>query len=130
MRFGLRPAFVAHALREVLEVPVMDLTPGVEVGEVIPFDRALLGVPQSHTLFLFIFDAGSVTERKNPLGLITAFRRAFRSDDKTTLVIKAGKLEDASRRGLEASCGCTSSWGDHSRSDPSPWRAERPDPGL
>ncbi len=84
--------FVAHALREVLEVPVMNLTPGVEVGEVIPFDRSLLGVPQSHTLFLFIFDAGSVTERKNPLGLITAFRRAFRSNDKTTLVIKAGNL--------------------------------------
>ena len=93
--------FVAHALREILEVPVMELTPGVEVGEVIPFDRALLGVPQSHTLFLFIFDAGSVTERKNPLGLITAFRRAFRSDDKATLVIKAGNLrrhpEEASR---------------------------------
>jgi hypothetical protein len=93
--------FVAHALREVLEVPVMNLTPGVEVGEVIPFDRSLLGVPQSHTLFLFIFDAGSVAERKKPLGLITAFRRAFRSDDKTTLVIKAGNLrmhpEEASR---------------------------------
>ena len=93
--------FVAHALREVLEVPVMNLTPGVEVGEVIPFNRSLLGVPQSHTLFLFIFDAGSVAERKNPLGLISAFRRAFRSDDKTTLVIKAGNLrmhpEEASR---------------------------------
>jgi len=93
--------FVAHALREVLELPVMNLTPGVEVGEVIPFDRSLLSVPQSHTLFLFIFDAASVTERKNPLGLITAFRRAFRSNDKATLVIKAGNLrvhpEEASR---------------------------------
>jgi len=84
--------FVAHALRQTLEVPVMDLPPGVEVGEVIPFDRALLGVPESHTLFLFVFDANSVTERKNPLGLITAFRRAFRSDGKATLVIKAGNL--------------------------------------
>ena len=93
--------FVAHALREILEVPVMELTPGVEVGEVIPFDRSLLGVPQGHTLFLFIFDANSVTERKNPFGLIAAFRRAFRADDKATLVIKAGNLkmhpEEASR---------------------------------
>jgi len=93
--------FVAQALREVLEIPVIDLPPGVEVGEVIPFDRSLLGVPRSHTLFLFIFDAGSVTERKNPLGLITAFRLAFRSDDKATLVIKATNLrthpEEASR---------------------------------
>jgi len=93
--------FVAHALREILEVPVIELTPGVEVGEVIPFDRARLGVPQSHTLFLFIFDANSHTERKNPTGLITAFRRAFRADDKATLVIKAGNLrmhpEEASR---------------------------------
>ena len=93
--------FVTQALKEVLDVPVLDMTPGVELGEVAFFDRSRLGVPQSHTLFLFVFDANSVTERKNPLGLIAAFRRAFRSDDKATLVIKAGNLgmhpEEASR---------------------------------
>jgi GT2 family glycosyltransferase/glycosyltransferase involved in cell wall biosynthesis len=84
--------FVTRALGQIGDVPVFEMTPGVELGEVAFFERARLGIPRSHTLFLFIFDANSITERKNPLGLITAFRRAFRSDDKATLAIKAGNL--------------------------------------
>ena len=39
-------------------------------------------------LFLFVFDFFSVLERKNPLGLIDAFARAFRAGEGPTLVIK------------------------------------------
>ena len=39
-------------------------------------------------LFLFVFDFFSILERKNPLGLIDAFTRAFRPDEGPTLVIK------------------------------------------
>ncbi len=85
--------FVARAMRETFDVPVIELMPGVQVGEIAPFDRARLRIPGTHTFFLFIFDAGSVTERKNPQGVIEAFRRAFRADDDATLVIKAGNLK-------------------------------------
>jgi glycosyltransferase involved in cell wall biosynthesis len=92
-------SFVGRAIRAVVGVPVFDLFHGIDVGQVTPFDRARLGIPQDHTFFLFIFDAGSVTERKNPLGLITAFRRAFRFDDKVTLVIKAAGLSSQAEEG-------------------------------
>ena len=39
-------------------------------------------------LFLTVFDHLSVTERKNPLGVIEAFRRAFAPDEGPVLVIK------------------------------------------
>ena len=49
--------------------------------------RQTLGLPDTYT-FLFSFDFFSVPERKNPLGLIEAFRRAFRPAEGPTLVIK------------------------------------------
>ena len=39
-------------------------------------------------MFLFVFDFFSVLERKNPLGLIEAFTRAFRPGEGPMLVIK------------------------------------------
>ncbi len=51
-------------------------------------DRASLGLPDGF-LFLFCFDLFSVLERKNPLGLIDAFCRAFAPGEGPTLVLKA-----------------------------------------
>ena len=39
-------------------------------------------------LFLFVFDFRSVMKRKNPLGLVAAFRRAFQLNEGPVLVIK------------------------------------------
>jgi hypothetical protein len=39
-------------------------------------------------MFLFMFDFFSILERKNPLGLIRAFRQAFASGEGPTLVLK------------------------------------------
>ena len=51
--------------------------------------RRSLGLPEDSYLFLFSFDANSVVNRKNPLGLIQAFGAAFPSgSEKTGLVIK------------------------------------------
>jgi glycosyltransferase involved in cell wall biosynthesis len=50
--------------------------------------RASLGLPDRFT-FLFCFDMFSVMERKNPLGLIDAFSRAFDDGEGPVLVIKA-----------------------------------------
>jgi glycosyltransferase involved in cell wall biosynthesis len=51
--------------------------------------------------FLFIYDAISSTERKNPEGAIDAFRKAFRGDDRVRLIIKAS----SARRQLLAKVG-------------------------
>ena len=41
-----------------------------------------------------MFDMNSITERKNPLGLIAAFRKAFRRGEDAVLVIKVSRGKD------------------------------------
>ena len=41
--------------------------------------RAALGLPEKRFLFFFAFDVLSFPQRKNPLGAVAAFRRAFRT---------------------------------------------------
>jgi hypothetical protein len=62
-------------------VPIFDSTPGC--------DRTQLDLPTDRFVFLFMFDFFSVCERKNPLGLIDAYRAAFGPDDGTVLVVKS-----------------------------------------
>jgi SAM-dependent methyltransferase/glycosyltransferase involved in cell wall biosynthesis len=68
-----------------------------------PLDRAAVGVPEGPYL-LFAFDYMSVFERKNPLGLVDAFRRAFPDGDGPTLVLKSvnGALHRSDRERLRA----------------------------
>jgi glycosyltransferase involved in cell wall biosynthesis len=40
-------------------------------------------------VFLFVFDYGSIFERKNPLALVEAFRKAFKPSDPALLLIKS-----------------------------------------
>lgn len=56
------------------------------------------------TRFLFAFDHNSVFDRKNPLGAITAFQRAFPGDEPVQLVIKSinGERHPADRERLRA----------------------------
>ncbi len=58
-----------------------------EDPEVTPEDRARLGLDDRFTV-LFSFDFLSVVDRKNPLGLIEAFTRAFEPDDGARLILK------------------------------------------
>jgi len=54
-----------------------------------PVDRAKFGLPADTFVFLFYFDFESYLERKNPLGLIEAFKRAFGSRHDVLLLIKS-----------------------------------------
>jgi glycosyltransferase involved in cell wall biosynthesis len=51
--------------------------------------RADLDLPEDRFLFLFMFDFFSVVARKNPLGLVEAYRQAFSPDDGVGLVLKS-----------------------------------------
>ncbi len=61
-------------------------------------------LPEDRTLFGCFVDARSVLERKNPAALLRAFRKAFRNDDRVTLVLKVNHAASAPRamRRLEA----------------------------
>lgn len=80
--------FVAKGLREKLSIPVRTLFPGVRLAPFETRERAHFGLPENEILYLFTFHMMSIMERKNPLGLIRAFKRAFRPDEPARLVLK------------------------------------------
>jgi len=80
--------FVAKGLRERLSIPVRTLFPGVRLGEYQRRSREYFGIEEGTFMFLFNFHMNSVMERKNPFGLIKAFKTAFRPEEPVTLVIK------------------------------------------
>lgn len=80
--------FIAHGLRQRLSVPVRTLFPGVKLAPFEIRERAHFNLASDRFTFLFTFHMMSVMERKNPLGLIRAFKLAFTADEKVALVLK------------------------------------------
>src|SRR5579872_72211 len=87
--------FLTHLYGSVTKKPI------VSMGLAIPVKRApallkpeQFGFSCDTYLFLSSFDAGSVVERKNPLGTITAFQKAFpRGREPAGLIIKTLNLQ-------------------------------------
>ena len=80
--------FASRAISAETDKPVLTVPFGLDIPAVEKVSRAELGLPDEF-LFLFSFDFFSVVERKNPLGVIEAFKRAFPYPDGPTLVIKS-----------------------------------------
>jgi 2-polyprenyl-3-methyl-5-hydroxy-6-metoxy-1,4-benzoquinol methylase/glycosyltransferase involved in cell wall biosynthesis len=81
--------FVAEALTRVSPVPVVHVPTPVTMRPGVVPDRERLGLPDGF-LFLFIFDFNSVMRRKNPLGVVEAYRRAFTdAGGEMKLILKA-----------------------------------------
>ncbi len=85
--------FVAEAMRKSIPLPVYEMLPGVSIGPIRSISRAQLGFDQTDFVFLSMFDMNSEMERQNPLGLIRAFRQAFRPNEKARLIIKTIRRE-------------------------------------
>jgi len=80
--------FAAAALRTRTDRPVFVYPLTVAPTSPTPAEP-LPVVPPDRFVFLFMFDYLSVFERKNPLGVIEAFRRAFGPGQGPVLVIKS-----------------------------------------
>ena len=78
----------ATGVRGLTDKPVEVFPVPVEVPAPAALPRRALGLPDAF-LFLFMFDYGSVPERKNPLGLVRAFQQAFAPGEGPVLVIKS-----------------------------------------
>jgi hypothetical protein len=78
--------FMAENIGAHSPVPVLALPPPVQSPDV-PAEPVRLGVPHGFT-FLFVFDYLSTVQRKNPVGLIEAFKRAFDPGEGPQLLIK------------------------------------------
>ena len=99
--------FTRDAIAAASPVPVRCIPFPVTVPAAPPpwIDRSRFGLPDDVFLFLFAFDLHSFLERKNPLGLIRAFERAFGDRDDVGLVLKAMHAEDADEgRQLREAC--------------------------
>jgi glycosyltransferase involved in cell wall biosynthesis len=70
--------------KPVVEIPLPVLAPAAA-----PLSRAELELPVDRFVFLFSFDYHSTERRKNPTGLIDAFRRAFAPNEGPVLVLKS-----------------------------------------
>jgi glycosyltransferase involved in cell wall biosynthesis len=81
--------YSANAIQPVCDTPVYVIP---HVVDELPTRDALrrgdLGVDQDSFVFLYIFDIASTFERKNPLALVRAFRKAFGSRQDVQLILK------------------------------------------
>ncbi len=95
--------FVADVLGAVSPVPVVRVPLPVAQPLVGAVTREALGLPEGF-LFGFVFDPVSGFERKNPLGLIDAFARAFPRGGDEHLIVKTleGSREPGGQAGLAA----------------------------
>jgi 2-polyprenyl-3-methyl-5-hydroxy-6-metoxy-1,4-benzoquinol methylase/glycosyltransferase involved in cell wall biosynthesis len=87
-------AFVLGSVSQVSPVPVLTIPHSLpELAISRDPSRSVFGLPKDKFLFLFMFDFMSIMERKNPLGLINAFKKAFKPRDNAMLVLKFSHAE-------------------------------------
>jgi glycosyltransferase involved in cell wall biosynthesis len=80
--------FIHEAVAEKSPVPVVHMPFVVTAAPAPGISRQDFGLPQDGFLFLMMYDTLSIQERKNPLGALEAFRRAFPSRSRVGLVIR------------------------------------------
>jgi glycosyltransferase involved in cell wall biosynthesis len=87
-------AFCRRAVQAVTAKPVI-VVPHVVSADAAPEPgwRERLGLDAGHLVFLYVFDASSMVERKNPRCLVEAFQAAFPGDERVRLVLKVSHAD-------------------------------------
>lgn len=83
--------FISEAIRRRTDLPVYTMPYGLSIPAVSEtFDRAYFGLPEEPFLFLLSYDGNSVSQRKNPMATLRAYRQTFSPQESGVgLVIKA-----------------------------------------
>ncbi|OIR06734.1 N-acetylglucosaminyl-diphospho-decaprenol L-rhamnosyltransferase [mine drainage metagenome] len=89
--------FVRGSFQQRSPVPVIHMPLAVSMPELQrPYDKGYFGLPAEEFVFLFTFDAASYLDRKNPLGVVSAFKRAFPDRrDGVCLVLKTMNAQES-----------------------------------
>jgi glycosyltransferase involved in cell wall biosynthesis len=103
-------AFCQESIAKSSPLPVVKMTFPVmlDQNQAVP-NRSRFGLPEDGFLYGFVFDYLSLIERKNPFGIIEAYRKAFAGGSDTALVIKTINSEYAPKKAAklrEAAFGC------------------------
>lgn len=81
--------FASNSVRKITSKPVITIPNYVTATCNDVFDRKHFGLPEDAFLYLAMFDTNSTMSRKNPMGAIDAFKKAFDKKDKSVgLVVK------------------------------------------
>lgn len=81
--------YTLDVISSVSPVPVVKIPISVNIDEeLISRDRSAFSLRDEDYIFLFNFDFNSSFNRKNSLGLIKAFKKAFKEKDNVSLLIK------------------------------------------
>jgi 2-polyprenyl-3-methyl-5-hydroxy-6-metoxy-1,4-benzoquinol methylase/glycosyltransferase involved in cell wall biosynthesis/ElaB/YqjD/DUF883 family membrane-anchored ribosome-binding protein len=75
-------------------VPVNKVPMPVTMPRLRPYTREAVGFPDDGYVFLYIYDYHSTAARKNPVGHIEAFKKAFRPGEGAKLVLKCINAEN------------------------------------
>ncbi|MGN0481508.1 MAG: glycosyltransferase family 4 protein [Lachnospiraceae bacterium] len=73
--------FTSRCIRKVTDKPVFTIPYCVTAPVKEEYDRAYFGIPDDKFLFLVMYDTNSTMARKNPLGAIESFKKAFSPQD-------------------------------------------------
>ena len=95
-------AFCHEAVAQVSPVPVVKIPYSLPAGglQTKGVGREHFGLPKDSCIFLFMFDVHSVLQRKNPSGVIRAFKQAFGAGDDVRLVLKVVHADHAMRAAI------------------------------
>ena len=85
--------FCVEALSHVSPIPVLRIPHSIRVSRIKEGGRSYFNLPEGSFIFLCMFDMLSYFERKNPLAVIRAFRKALGSAADATLVLKFSNSE-------------------------------------
>lgn len=81
--------FVRDALAPATRKPVEWMPLCIELAPVARMPRSQFGASEDDYLFVFTFDCHSYFDRKNPLAVVRAFRRAFPAGARVRLILKS-----------------------------------------
>lgn len=94
--------FVCNAIRKKTTLPVHCMPYYVAVNIEKPYSRTDFGIPEDKFLYLMMYDQSSCMERKNPIGVLNAFKRAFDKNNKNVgLVIKINNPTPESKKKIQ-----------------------------
>ncbi|MER3547317.1 MAG: hypothetical protein C4338_06800, partial [Rhodanobacteraceae bacterium] len=79
--------FVRAGIAANTRKPVLKIPKAVEFMPPVGMDRAHFGLPPDAFVFLFSYDFNGFAARKNPQAVLTAFRRAFPSEQRSVKLL-------------------------------------------
>lgn len=90
--------FSCNSLRKYTDKAVVKIPPYINIHVPVKYGRKYFALPEKCFLFLTMLDVRSISERKNPQGVIRAFKTAFSAEeanrDNIGLILKIGHVDD------------------------------------